>query len=147
MESIVNSQLLGKWYQVAKTYNRREMCFVEVFLYFSIGCDENLESLYVGVKENRNKLLKKFSSKIIKKDDCMYLLFKGLFFRKRLKIEFFNEKDGVMILSDANNDYLTVYSKSCNFNIDNIEKYLSNIDFVKFNNKDVKLYSWDTLKY
>lgn len=144
MKSIVNSQLLGKWYQVAKTYSRREMCFVEVFIYFSIGYKDNLESLYVGVKEDRNKLLKKFSSKIIKKDDCMYLLFKSLFCRKRLKIEFFDEKEGVMILSDANSDYLTVYSKSCNFNIDNIEKYLPNIDFVKLNNKSVKLYTWET---
>lgn len=144
MKSIINSQLLGKWYQVAKTYSRREMCFVEVFLYFSIGYKDNLESLYVGVKEDRNKLLKKFLSKIIKKDDCMYLLFKSLFCRKRLKIEFFDEKEGVMILSDTNSDYLTVYSKSCNFNIDNIEKYLSNIDFVKLNNKSVKLYTWET---
>lgn len=144
MKSIVDSQLLGKWYQVAKTYSRREMCFVEVFLYFSIGYKDNLESLYVGVKEDRNKLLKKFSSKIIKKDDCMYLLFKSLFCRKRLKIEFFDEKEGLMILSDANTDYLAVYSKSCNFNIDNIEKYLSNIDFVKLNNKSVKLYTWET---
>ena len=144
MKSIVNSQLLGKWYQVAMTYSRREMCFVEVFLYFSIGYKDNLESLYVGVKEDRNKMLKKFSSKIIKKDDCMYLSFKSLFCRKRLKIEFFDEKEGVMILSDTNSDYLTVYSKSCNFNIDNIEKYLPNIEFVKFNNKDVKLYIWET---
>ena len=74
----------------------------------------------------------------------MYLSFKGLFCRKRLRIEFFDENDGVMILSDANSDYLTVYSKSCDFSIDNIEKYLSNIDFVKSNNKNVELYSWET---
>lgn len=144
MKSIVNSQLLGKWYQVAKTYSRCEMCFVEVFLYFSIGYKDTLESLYVGVKENRNKSLKRFLSKITRRDDCMYLSFKGLFCRKRLRIEFFDENDGVMILSDANSDYLTVYSKSCDFNIDNIEKYLSNIDFVKSNNKNVELYSWET---
>lgn len=140
MKSIVNSQLTGKWYQIAKTYNRYEMKFVEVFLYFSMNCRDNLDLLYVGIKKDRSKILKKITSYIIEKDNDTYIVFKGVFFVKKLKILLYDEDSGIMILSDDKKDYLTIYSRKSSFNPIVIEKYLSTIDFYNFNNNEVKLY-------
>lgn len=140
MKSIVNSQLTGKWYQIAKTYSRYEMKFVEVFLYFSMNCRDNLDLLYVGIKKDRSKILKKITSCIIEKDEDTYIIFKGIFFVKKLKVLLFDEDSGIMILSDDKKDYLTIYSRKSSFNPVIIEKYLSTIGFYNFNNKEVKLY-------
>lgn len=140
MKSIVNSQLTGKWYQIAKTYNRYEMKFVEVFLYFSMNCRDNLDLLYVGIKKDRSKILKKITSYIIEKDNDTYIVFKGVFFVKKLKMLLYDEDSGIMILSDDKKDYLTIYSRKSSFNPIVIEKYLSTIDFYNFNNNEVKLY-------
>lgn len=144
MKSIAYSQLIGKWYQIARTYNRFEMNFVEVFLYFSLACNETLDSLYVGVKSDRGKMLRKLSSKVLDNKNDVNLSFNNLLIRKKLKIELFDDKAGVMILSDTKRGYLTVYSRSCNLTVGSIEKYLVSIDFRKFNNKGVKLYIWET---
>ncbi|MBQ8222978.1 MAG: lipocalin family protein [Bacteroidales bacterium] len=140
MKSIVNSQLTGKWYQIAKTYNRYEMKFVEVLLYFSMNCRDNLDLLYVGIKKDRSKILKKITSYIIEKDNDTYIVFKGVFFVKKLKMLLYDEDSGIMILSDDKKDYLTIYSRKSSFNPIVIEKYLSTIDFYNFNNNEVKLY-------
>lgn len=144
MKSIAYSQLIGKWYQIARTYNRFEMNFVEVFLYFSLACNETLDSLYVGIKSDRGKMLRKLSSKVLENKNDVNLSFNNLLIRKKLKIELFDDKAGVMILSDTKRGYLTVYSRSCNLTVESIEKYLVSIDFRKFNNKGVKLYIWET---
>ena len=56
MKSIVNSQLAGKWYQLARTFNYYEKSFVEIMYYFSISCENIIDLLYVGVKYDRNYL-------------------------------------------------------------------------------------------
>ena len=78
MKSIAYSQLIGKWYQIARTYNRFEMNFVEVFLYFSLACNETLDSLYVGVKSDRGKMLRKLSSKVLDNKNDVNLSFNNL---------------------------------------------------------------------
>ena len=57
MKSIVNSQLAGKWYQLARTFNHYEKSFVEIMYYISISCEKYDDLLYVGVKENRSKVI------------------------------------------------------------------------------------------
>ena len=62
MKPIANSQLTGKWYSIARTCNFFEMNFVEIFLYISIAYKNYLDLLYVGVKGDRSKVLKKLTS-------------------------------------------------------------------------------------
>ena len=138
MKSIVESQLTGKWYLVAGTLNRYEKRFVEIMYYISIGCENEIDLLQVGVKNNGTKSLKKKPLKIMTKDDSCYLVVgKGLF-KKSLKILTFDKNEEILILSNNNMKYISILSKKMYVNHNDIERYLSNIEFL---NKEIKLYS------
>lgn len=142
MKSIVNSQLTGKWYQIAKGENRSEKDFVEVMVYLSISCGNYMDLLYVGIREDRSKNLRKLSLKILTNDDANHLIVKNNVFRKRLKILTFNEADGIIIISDIKMKYFSILSRKPTMNHDVVEFYLSNIDYLKSNIKKFKLYSY-----
>ena len=138
MKSIVESQLTGKWYLVAGTLNRYEKRFVEIMYYISIGCENEIDLLQVGVKNNGTKSLKKKPLKIMTKDDSCYLVVgKGLF-KKSLKILTFDKNEEILILSNNNMKCISILSKKMYVNHSDIERYLSNIEFL---NKEIKLYS------
>lgn len=138
MKSIVNSQLTGKWYQLARTFNCYEKSFVEIMYYISISCENVIDLLYVGVKEDRSKILKKLSLKILTKNDCDYIIVRKGLFRKTLNILTFDNKNGILILSDKKMKYISILSRKMYVNHNDVENYLNNIEFL--NNK-MKLYS------
>ena len=82
MKPIANSQLTGKWYNIARTRNFFEMNFVEIFLYISIAYENYLDLLYVGIKEDRSKVLKKLTLKILTKNDVNFIIIKKGLFKK-----------------------------------------------------------------
>ena len=138
MKPIANSQLTGKWYQIARTYNRLEMSFLEIFLYVSIGCKNHLDLLYVGIKENRSKVLKKLDLEILPKEEaCFIIIRKGLFWKK-LKILTFDEKDKILILADMKMKYISILSRKPEQKHEVVEKCLSGIAALR--GKEVKLY-------
>ena len=141
MKSIVNSQLTGKWYQIAKGKNRSEKDLIELMVYLSISCDSYLDLLYVGVKNDRRKILRKLSLRILTNEVENHLIVKNNVFRKKLKILVFNETDGVIIISDKKMKYFSILSRKPTMNHDVVEFYLSKIDYLKLNIKEFKLFS------
>ena len=141
MKSIVNSQLTGKWYQIAKGKNRSEKDLIEVMVYLSISCDSYLDLLYVGVKNDIRKILRKLSLRILTNEVENHLIVKNNVFRKKLKILVFNEADGVIIISDKKMKYFSILSRKPTMNHDVVEFYLSKIDYLKLNIKEFKLFS------
>ena len=141
MKSIVNSQLTGKWYQIAKGENRSEKDFVEVMVYLSISCGNYMDLLYVGIREDRSKNLRKLSLKILTNDEENHLIVMNNVFRKKLKILTFNDADGVIIISDRKMKYFSILSRKPTMNHDIVEFYLSKIDYLKSNIKRLKFYS------
>lgn len=138
MKSIVNSQLTGKWYQLARTFNHYEKSFVEIMYYISISCEKYDDLLYVGVKENRSKVIEKLSLKILTKCGTDYIILKKGLYRKTLKILTFDNKNGILILSDNKMKYISILSRKMFVNHDDMEKYLNNIEF---RNNEIILYS------
>lgn len=139
MKSIVKSQLTGKWYQLARTSNFYEKRFVEIMYYISISCENFIDLLYVGVEEDRTKVLKKLFLKILTKNDCNYIIVKKGLLRKTLKILTFDAKNGILILSDKKMKYISILSRKPYINHSILENYLNNIDFL---NNEIKLYSY-----
>ena len=138
MKTIANSQLMGKWYSIARTYNRLEMSFQEIFLYVSIGCGNYLDLLYVGIKEDRSKVLKKLDLEILPKEEaCFIIIRKGLFWKK-LKILTFDEKEKVLILSDMKMKHISILSRKPVLKHEIVEKCLNGIEALR--GKEVKLY-------
>ena len=138
MKSIVNSQLTGKWYRIAHTNSGFEMKFLEVFVYLSISCEKCLDLLFVGIHEDRTKVLKKLSMRLIVNDKGVGIVLKYFLFRKKLKILTLDKKNEIIIVADDRLKYLAIYSRKSVVRHEVIEKLLSDIDM---NVKEISLFS------
>ena len=138
MKPIANSQLTGKWYSIARTYNNFEMNFVEIFLYISIAYENYLDLLYVGVKDDRSKVLKKLTLKILTKNDVNFIIIKKGLFKKTFMILTFDDKNGILILSDKKMKYLSIFSRKPTMKYEVMESYLNQIE--EMNGKRIELY-------
>ena len=150
MKPIVNSQLTGKWYKITIDPESIELEFVEIFIYLSIclertvnnilskarkrnifNCHDYLDLLYVGIKKDRSKYFRKTSLKILTRYNCNYLIVRRLFYRRKFVVLFYDEENGILILSDKKKDNVSIYSKRHNITLDIIEHYLSEIKLPK----------------
>ena len=131
MKPIANSQLTGKWYNIARTRNFFEMNFVEIFLYISNAYENYIDLLYVGIKEDRSKVLRKLTLEVLTKNDIFFIILKKGFFRKRFKILTFDDKNGILILSDKKMKYLSIFSRKPTLSHETVENYLKQIKDVE----------------
>ena len=138
MKSIANSQLTGKWYNIVRTRNFFEMKFVEIFLYISIACENYLDLLYVGIKEDRSKVLRKLTLETLTKNDTFFIILKKGFFRKRFKILTFDDKNGILILSDRKMKYLLILSRKPTLSHEVVESCLNQVEELS---REIELYS------
>ena len=138
MKSIANSQLTGKWYNIVRTRNFFEMKFVEIFLYISIACENYLDLLYVGIKEDRSKVLRKLTLETLTKNDTFFIILKKGIFRKRFKILTFDDKNGILILSDKKMKYLSIFSRKPTMKQEIVENYLNQVEELS---REIELYS------
>ena len=137
MKPIVDSQLTGKWYKITRDFHSQEFKFTEIFIYLSLNerrkkSSDNylLDLLYVGVKEDRSKVLKKKSLRIRRKDKINYLIIRSLFFRKKFKVLLFDKDNGILILSDKRKN-ISIYSRRHKIEHEVLEDLLSKIKFSK----------------
>lgn len=137
MKPIVNSQLTGKWYKITRDFHSQELKFTEIFIYLSLNENKKkssdnylLDLLYVGVKEDRSKVLRKKSLRIRKKDKINYLIIRSLFFRKKFKVLLFDKDNGILILSDKRKN-ISIYSRRHKIEHEVLEDLLSKIKFSK----------------
>lgn len=137
MKSIVKSQLTGKWYKITRDFHSQELKFTEIFIYLSLNERRKtsinnylLDLLYVGVKEDRSKILKKKSLRIKKKDKLNYLIIRSLFYRKKFKVLLFDKDNGILILSDKRKN-ISIYSRRHKIEHEVLEDLLSKIKFSK----------------
>ncbi|MBR3914966.1 MAG: hypothetical protein IKJ64_04505 [Bacteroidales bacterium] len=137
MKPIVDSQLTGKWYKITRDFHSQEFKFTEIFIYLSLNENRKksynnylLDLLYVGVKEDRSKVLRKKSLRIRKKDKINYLIIRSLFFRKKFKVLLFDKDNGILILSDKRKN-ISIYSRRHKIEHEVLEDLLSKIKFSK----------------
>ena len=131
MKPIAKSQLTGKWYNIARTRNFFEMNFVEIFLYISNAYENYIDLLYVGIKDDRSKVLRKLTLEVLTKNDTFFIILKKGFFRKRFKILTFDDKNGILILSDKKMKYLSIFSRKPTLSHETVENYLKQIKDVE----------------
>jgi lipocalin len=114
------------------------MKFVEIFLYISIACENYLDLLYVGIKEDRSKVLRKLTLETLTKNDTFFIILKKGFFRKRFKILTFDDKNGILILSDRKMKYLSILSRKPTMKQEIMENYLNQVEELS---REIELYS------
>ena len=138
MKPIANSQLTGKWYNIARTRNFFEMNFVEIFLYISNAYENYIDLLYVGIKDDRSKVLRKLTLEVLTKNDTFFIILKKGFFRKRFKILTFDDKNGILILSDKKMKYVSILSRKPTMKHEIVENYLNQVEELS---GEIELYS------
>jgi hypothetical protein len=94
--------------------------------------------LYVGIKEDRSKVLRKLTLEILTKNDTVFIILKKGIFRKRFKILTFDDKNGIMILSDRKMKYLSILSRKPTMKHEIVENYLNQVEEL---NGKIELYS------
>ena len=114
------------------------MNFVEIFLYISIACENYLDLLYVGIKEDRSKVLKKLTLKILTKNDVNFIILRKGLFKKTFRILTFDDKNGILILSDKKMKYLSILSRKPIMQHEVMESYLNQVE--EMNGKRIELY-------
>ena len=137
MKPIVDTQLTGKWYKITRDFHSQELKFTEIFIYLSLNEKREkssnnylLDLLYVGVKKDRSKVLKKKSLGIKNKEKLNYLIIKSLFFRKKFKVLLFDKDNGILILSDKRKN-ISIYSRRHKIEHEVLEDLLGKIKFSK----------------
>ena len=140
MKPIVNSQLTGKWYKITRDPRSKESRFIEVFIYlsttykrfkchFSNSSVNFLDLLYVGIEDDRSKILEKETLIISSRNDTNYLIVKRFLFRKKFKILLFDEENGLLIISDCKTKNISIYSSRYKVSLKKIEECLKKIGF------------------
>lgn len=141
MESIVDTQLTGKWYHIAGTSRLVKMHFMEVFLYLSLDDKSFLEALCVGMRKNRSKIMKNLSLKIVEDDGSIIFVSRTIFLRMQFRLLLFDVKNGILIFTDNRKKHLSIFSRQSSLNRELVEKSLNVIEFFKLNGVKYKLYS------
>lgn len=141
MKSDLSPRLLGKWYQIARSNNTYEKSFIDVFIYASMFYKDSFDLLYVGVKCDRSKVIKKLSLKISFKKESLSFIVRKCLFRKKIDLLFFDEREGFIVISDKKMKFFSIYSKNSKLRKSVVESYMSKIDFLKNNNKTIVFYS------
>jgi lipocalin len=115
------------------------MNFVEIFLYISNAYENYIDLLYVGIKDDRSKVLRKLTLEVLTKNDTFFIILKKGFFRKRFKILTFDDKNGILILSDKKMKYLSIFSRKPIMQHEVMESYLNQVE--EMNGKRIELFS------
>lgn len=138
MKPIVNSQLTGKWYKITRDFHSQELKFAEIFIYLSLNDNRkkstdnhSLDLLYVGIKEDRSKILRKMSLRIKKKDEFNHLILRSLFSIKKFKVLLFDKDNGILILSDKKMENISIYSRRHKIKHEILGELLSRLKFSK----------------
>lgn len=129
METNVNSQLLGKWYQVASSCSFRKNDFVDIIVFFfEKESSDDIELYFVGTRADRTKKLKTVSLEVTEKDDTSYIRLKKILYR-RLSYKILTLNKDILIVSDKKMRYFSVFSKAPTMSKAEVESYLEKIDF------------------
>ena len=82
--------------------------------------------------------MQKFTLEVLTKNDSFFIILKKGIFRKRFKILTFDDKNGIMILSDRKMKYLSILSRKPTLKHEIMESYLNQVEEL---NGKIELYS------
>ena len=107
-----NNPLMPKWYEIARSYEKRLFDKVDVFMYLSMTHDNAFDLLYVTVDEINRKMTKTYHGKFVIKKKNNYLIIRRGLWRKRLQIIAQDDEKNIVVLANRCKSRIWVLSKN-----------------------------------
>lgn len=106
-----NNLLMPKWYEIARTRERRLFKKVDVFMYMSVTQDNAFDLLYVSFDEINRRMTRCYHGKFVVKQRNNYLIIRHGLWRKRFLIMAHDEENNIVALSNRRKSEVWVLSK------------------------------------
>ena len=103
---------MPKWYEIARSYEKRLFDKVDVFMYLSMTHDNAFDLLYVTVDEINRKMTKTYHGKFVIKKKNNYLIIRRGLWRKRLQIIAQDDEKNIVVLANRCKSRIWVLSKN-----------------------------------
>ena len=105
------SGMSGKWYEVARSREKRLFKKVDVFMYLSVNKDNTFEMLYVYVDAVNRRFAKSYHGKIVLEHGKYYLIIKKGLWRKKYLVVASDERFGLVTLTNTSKSKCWIVSK------------------------------------
>lgn len=120
-----NNLLMPKWYEIARTRERRLFKKVDVFMYMSVTQDNAFDLLYVSFDEINRRMTRCYHGKFVIKKRNNYLIIRQGLWRKRFLIMAHDEEKNIVALSNKRKSKVWILSKKLPYDksaFDNVMK-------------------------
>ena len=129
-----------KWYEVARSREKRLFKKVDVFMYLSMNHDNEFDLLYVAVDEINRRLTRCYHGKFVVKMRKNYLIIRQRLWIKRFFIIAKEEESYIVALSNRRKSKVWILAKKLPYNNDAFEKVLKSIEIQGFDSKDIEFF-------
>ena len=106
-----NNQLMLKWYEIARTREKRLFKKVDVFMYVSVTQDDAFDLLYVSFDEINRRMTRCYHGKFAVKMNDNYLIIRKGLWRKRFLIIAHDDENKIVVLSNKRKSMVWILSK------------------------------------
>lgn len=106
-----NNLLMPKWYEIARTRERRLFKKVDVFMYMSVTQDNAFDLLYVSFDEINRRMTRCYHGKFVIKKRNNYLIIRHGLWRKRFLIMAHDDEKNIVALSNRRKSKVWILSK------------------------------------
>ena len=129
-----------KWYEVARTREKRLFKKVDVFVYLSMTHDDAFDLLYVSFDEINRRLTKCYHGKFMVKLNDNYLIIRQGLWRKRFLIVEKDDEAKIVVLSNKRKSKIWILSQKLSYNKEAFEKIMKNLKEKGFDVENIELF-------
>lgn len=134
------SGMSDKWYEVARSREKRLIKKVDVFMYLSMNHDNAFDLLYVAIDEINRRITKCYHAKFVvrRRKNCL-IIRQGLW-KRCFQIIAQNEKSTMVALSNKRKSKVWVLSKKLPYDESDFSKLMKSIEDMGVNVNDIELF-------
>ena len=129
-----------KWYEVARTREKRLFKKLDVFVYLSMTHDDAFDLLYVSFDEINRRLTKCYHGKFMVKLNDNYLIIRQGLWRKRFLIVEKDDEAKIVVLSNKRKSKIWILSQKLPYNKEAFEKIMKNLKEKGFDVENIELF-------
>ena len=129
-----------KWYEVARSREKRLFQKVDVFMYLSMSHDNAFDLLYVAIDEVNQRLIKCYHGKFVVKLTNNYLIIRQGLWRKKYLIIANDDERSIMALSNRRKSKLWILSKKLPYDRIAFENVLKSVENQGINMDNIELF-------
>jgi len=135
-----HSGVVDKWYEVARSRERRLIKKLDVFIYLSMTYDDAFELLYVSFDELNRRLTKCYRGKFMVKHKPKCLIIRHGLCRRKFLIIDFDEKAQMVALSDKKKSKFWILSRRLPYDESTCDRMIKFLETQGFDVKNTEFF-------